>query len=818
MSELIYIEQQPLYLQNTSTSLSYIDETYRVRIGGGSGTGALHFSVENITGSGSITENGVFSFESYGTVYVKVYKDGSLFRQLPDGTWQNGYYIKSKTLVIELNLTQTQVHINVVQGQAYNIGEPKPEYPTNSYVTWVEGEPILPMLSTAPNIYFVNDSSDYYKPDLFHEVYSEKRIDNGITYSRNPNGSWKIKGRATADSYYNLIVSTLELPRFFKPGEEYEVIVSEVSIRLLIEWYDDGELISNTTLTSSQKITVPINASGLRLRFYIPRSNYGYNRTVEYHIYSTTTRRIITDKEGKYAISARNAVVATDGYEDTIQYGSAWLKYENTTSYGIYTSVHGSGKLSCSRNSAKPYAMVLVTITSKIDAYYKDNWENYYTPTSTSNRTIYDSWWLDVDSYQGTSISNDICVGQVPDHSYNPSGFYILDGNNNRVPFHAMDTRYEDSKGRLISGTYLFIMPISSVRIICTFGSISISADTSVYYGPYPYNDIGYGLDYDIRLLDKKYADALVFCYYARQFYFDDPSTALMQGTGSSQFYDTYQGDQYSTETSPELGSVIHYITRRDATDVLRRASHILDFAQEDSWTTYAIASNPDKYENEKGSKTNLPLHHLYTYAGYPPGLVYDEEESEGESSLEEWVTVSPNPMEFSPGPIYDDERGVITDRKISKFFSPTADLYAYSGRGSNDDYLVSARYLNGIAWNTWIGNIMGYDDNSFGQSAFLTYQEALTILWRYAKFRQFDVTTHGSDLEIDDSEYASWAQNGPLRWAISKGIITGYRAPYIDNISGTSVGENVLITPTTKVDRVEWAFMIYNFCRLYAW
>lgn len=808
MSDIVYADQELLYLENTSTEVSYTaDEPYQVHVGGGSGTGALHFSVENSTGSGTINSSGVFTFGSYGNVYVKIYKDGSDFNQWEDGTPVNGRYYQSKTLVVELELTRTQVKITVVPDMTYNIGDTRPFSPTSSYTVSIEGTPPGEILSRTPVIYFVNDAANYYKTDIFHYVYEDTRLEGGIIYKRNPDGSWTVNGESTG-SYYNLIVSTLGLPRYLVPNREYQIGKIGYTVRLVLEWYRDGKVISTDTVTATQLVTVPLRATGIRMRFYIPEGTVVENETFEYHMYDNVERSINPTKVSKYPISARRATVANEGYDPTIKYRSAWLKFVNIKKYKIFVDYTGRGNITSSYSSATPYTMVLLTVKSRVDSYYEDGWENKYTPTSSSSVTEYDSWWVDVTEYEGTSITNEITAGQRPEIflDSNPAGLIIYDEDGDVVPFHAIDgSRDEDLDDRLLTCKYIFIMPLKNVRILGAFASISES-DGSGNYGSYPYDDVGYGSSYPIELVDKRYRDALMFCYYARQYYFNESNTPLMQGVGSRQFYSTYDGSQYSSTTNPKRYSTVHYIARRDLVEVLRRASHILDFQNEEAWTDWYVDRNPDGYEKSKGQATNTPLHHLYTFQGYPPGLVYGKDASGNDLTL-------PYPMEYTPFPSYSS---YASTGNISKFFSPAADIYAYSGGGANDDYKLSGRYMNGLAWNTWVGNVTGFDDLSFAPLGFTTFQEAITILWRYAQFRQFDVITHGSPDEIDDSAYAEWAQNGPLRWAVTKGITTGYRVPMIENGSEVYLYEK--INPTDYIDRVEWAYMIYKFCQLYAW
>lgn len=826
MSNIINVPQEPLYLVNDSTTINYTNRDFsddgyvEIDIAGGSGTGALHYSIENITGKGSINSNGEFVFERYGIVHVLVYKDGSPFTRVQNGQTVQCYYERSKTLVVRLELTQTQLYVRVNFDMHRNVGDPRPEIPepddhnTSPYIVDYTGVPIShPKLSISPVIYFVNDSDDYYKFDVFHKVYEDTRKEGGIIYRREPNGSWTVDGRSTG-SYYNLIVSESELPTYLVRGRDYKIVRYGNIVRLRLEWYNDGILISSDTVTGSQIITVPSNATGFKMQFYIPSGTNVSNYNFTYRMYDNYERSIVSDRIDKYAISAKNASVYNEGFKDTILYRSRWLYFDNTQEYRVYIDQDGPGIASADFRAAKPYTLVCINVKAQIDGYYRDNWDNRYDPMN-SSRSIYDSLWDNVSSYKGQTLTNkDVTLG-ITDLSIIDSGMVIRDSNYELVPFHRLDGTQEfDRDNHLISASYIFVMPSTYVTISCIFGSLSASDGSTPYYGRYPYADVGYGSSYRLEIKDKRYRDALSFCFWARQYYFnEDMNTGipLMRGVkelsgGLWQFYGIYEGQQYTSSTYPATGDIIHRLARRDLVDVLSRVSHVIKYTQDSSITESQACVYPDRYEYQKGLYTNTPVHHLYTYAGY-------------EKSQSDYNTPVDPSIDYSPMPNHWNST---IGGYISEYFSPAADLQAYAGGGADDDYKLSVKYMNNMAWNTWVGNVTGFDDFSFSPMGYATFQEALTILWRYAQFRQFDVITHGAPNEVDDSEYASWAQHGPLRWALSKGIITGYRVPLYDHDMGRYVYSDTstqpLIQPTDYIDRIEWAYMMYNFCRLYAW
>ena len=83
--------------------------------------------------------------------------------------------------------------------------------------------------------------------------------------------------------------------------------------------------------------------------------------------------------------------------------------------------------------------------------------------------------------------------------------------------------------------------------------------------------------------------------------------------------------------------------------------------------------------------------------------------------------------------------------------------------------------YADAIAWATEKGIVSGYGI-TFGPDDPVTREQLVTILWRYAQYKGYDVSV-GEDTNIlsytdvfDISEYAFPA----MQWACGEGIING--------------------------------------------
>lgn len=91
-------------------------------------------------------------------------------------------------------------------------------------------------------------------------------------------------------------------------------------------------------------------------------------------------------------------------------------------------------------------------------------------------------------------------------------------------------------------------------------------------------------------------------------------------------------------------------------------------------------------------------------------------------------------------------------------------------------DVSADAYYADPVAWAS-AGNIVtGYDENTFAPSDKITREQMATILWRYARYKGYDVSV-GEDVNIlsytDAQEVSEYAVSA-MQWACGAGIISG--------------------------------------------
>ena len=122
--------------------------------------------------------------------------------------------------------------------------------------------------------------------------------------------------------------------------------------------------------------------------------------------------------------------------------------------------------------------------------------------------------------------------------------------------------------------------------------------------------------------------------------------------------------------------------------------------------------------------------------------------------------------------PETDITRGMFASAIYRREGSPETDAV-----NKFDDVKDGSYYETAIAWATENGIVAGYDDNHYGPDDPITREQLAAILWRYAQFKEYDVSV-GEDTNILDytdvaeiSEYAIPA----IQWAVSDSVITGF-------------------------------------------
>ncbi|MBQ6789040.1 MAG: S-layer homology domain-containing protein, partial [Clostridia bacterium] len=114
--------------------------------------------------------------------------------------------------------------------------------------------------------------------------------------------------------------------------------------------------------------------------------------------------------------------------------------------------------------------------------------------------------------------------------------------------------------------------------------------------------------------------------------------------------------------------------------------------------------------------------------------------------------------------------------------------------------------YKNAVIWAHENGIVNGTGGTTFDPDGTLTREQITTILYRYAEFKGFDVSTKSSlDAFSDSANVGSWAVEA-MSWAYGTGLITG----------AVKGGETIL-DPQGIASRAQVATILYRFTRLSA-
>lgn len=128
----------------------------------------------------------------------------------------------------------------------------------------------------------------------------------------------------------------------------------------------------------------------------------------------------------------------------------------------------------------------------------------------------------------------------------------------------------------------------------------------------------------------------------------------------------------------------------------------------------------------------------------------------------------------------------------------------AVTGGSVFDDVADGAWYADAVTWAAENGIVGGYGNGKYGPDDPITREQLAAILWRYAKYKGYDVSV-GEDTNIlsytdvaDLSEYAIPA----MQWACGAGVIEG-------------VTDSTLV-PQGDATRAQAAAMLQRFCEYY--
>ena len=90
-------------------------------------------------------------------------------------------------------------------------------------------------------------------------------------------------------------------------------------------------------------------------------------------------------------------------------------------------------------------------------------------------------------------------------------------------------------------------------------------------------------------------------------------------------------------------------------------------------------------------------------------------------------------------------------------------------------DVKEDAYYAEAVRWAASLGIVTGLSKNTFGAANAVTREQAVTMLWRFARQQGFDTTQGGMAIrEFDDYDSLSEYAREAMAWAVNAGILKG--------------------------------------------
>ena len=114
-------------------------------------------------------------------------------------------------------------------------------------------------------------------------------------------------------------------------------------------------------------------------------------------------------------------------------------------------------------------------------------------------------------------------------------------------------------------------------------------------------------------------------------------------------------------------------------------------------------------------------------------------------------------------------------------------------------DYSPNSWYGKYVDWAARSGLILGYGDGNFGPNDYVTREQMMTIIYRFAKFLEVDHAPNAQLTYSDAAEISDWALDA-VRFCVDEGILSG--------------NDNGAFNPAKEATRVQMATVIDRFIR----
>ena len=173
----------------------------------------------------------------------------------------------------------------------------------------------------------------------------------------------------------------------------------------------------------------------------------------------------------------------------------------------------------------------------------------------------------------------------------------------------------------------------------------------------------------------------------------------------------------------------------------------------------------------------------------------------------------------YRAGVGYALKNGLITNYETGYFgLNDAADrgvavnaLWKLDGKSKVDteskfaDVSEDSKYFDAVHWAEATGISGGYASGFFGVEDPITREQMMTLLWRYARYKGYDVSVGESTniLSYDDAFEVSGYAVSAMQWACGSGILVGS-----NNVDGTGM----VLNPESSITRAQSSVVLMRF------
>ena len=95
------------------------------------------------------------------------------------------------------------------------------------------------------------------------------------------------------------------------------------------------------------------------------------------------------------------------------------------------------------------------------------------------------------------------------------------------------------------------------------------------------------------------------------------------------------------------------------------------------------------------------------------------------------------------------------------------------TGKCAFNDVESGSYYENAVAWANENGIVSGISEEFFAPNEPITREQMATIIYRYAAFKEYDITTSSNTSYTDNDDISDYAKDAVI-WSAEKSVMTG--------------------------------------------